>query len=337
MRPNVSKASACFTATATVVVLLQFCIVGAAQAQFDDGSSGASGSGAATSQKFGDPLVKKIKIGVKVKAVGGPCKGIVASMPVPIEWPEQKVVQGEEDLSHGVQHISYRNLEGGGAKQMVIAIPSLTSGEEAHAIVTFEITRRDILPPDDTSMYKECPKDKLPKNVLPYLGISPLIESTHPKIIAFAKEATADKADWEKVEAIYDAVRSKVKYQNGPIKGALRAITDGTGDCEEMTSLFIAACRATGIPARTVHVPDHCYPEFYLVDGSGKGTWFPCQAAGSRAFGGIPEHRPILQKGDNFHDPDRPNEKLHYVSDYLKGSKSKGSGEPQVQWVEEWQ
>ena len=66
-----------------------------------------------------------------------------------------------------------------------------------------------------------------------------------------------------------------------------------------MSSLFVAICRADGIPARLVRVPGHCYPEFYLLDRDGKGRWFPCQAAGTRAFGGMPDPRPILQKGDN--------------------------------------
>ena len=76
------------------------------------------------------------------------------------------------------------------------------------------------------------------------------------------------------------------------IEGARQALDDGFGDCEELTSLFVAMCRAVGIPARCVWVPGHCYPEFYLEDKEGKGHWFPCQAAGSPAFGGIPEKRP---------------------------------------------
>ena len=52
-----------------------------------------------------------------------------------------------------------------------------------------------------------------------------------------------------------------------------------------------------------VWVPGHCYPEFYLEDAEGRGHWIPCQAAGTRAFGSMPEHRPILQKGDNFRVP----------------------------------
>ena len=119
-----------------------------------------------------------------------------------------------------------------------------------------------------------------------------------------AKEIGADKEKaWDRVEAIYDWVREKVKYKNGPLKGALAALKDGTGDCEELSSLFIAICRAADIPARTVWVPGHCYPEFYLVDDKGAGHWFPCQSAGSREFGGITEIRPILQKGDNFRPP----------------------------------
>jgi hypothetical protein len=84
-----------------------------------------------------------------------------------------------------------------------------------------------------------------------------------------------------------------------------------------------------------VWVQGHCYPEFYLVDAKGKGYWFPCQAAGTRAFGGIPEHRPILQKGDNFRDPDRPKEPLRYVNEFVKGSAVKGGGKPRVEFVRE--
>ena len=102
----------------------------------------------------------------------------------------------------------------------------------------------------------------------------------------------------------------------------MAALKDKTGDCEELTSLFIALCRASDIPARTVWVPGHCYPEFYLEDDEGKGHWFPCQAAGSRAFGGIPEQKPILQKGDNFSVPENPREAA------VPGREPDGQGRP---------
>ncbi len=282
--------------------------------------------------KLDKALTKKIKIGVSITAVGGPVRGMVGTIPVPTEWPEQQVRIVDEDVTPSVRAITYRMLDAG-AKQMVISVPQLKTGEEAHAFITFEVTRHSLVPPDDTSIFHAPAKDKLPKELLGYLGISPYIETTHPKIVQLAKEVTAGKSGWEKVAAIYQATREKVEYKNGPLKGAIKALTDGTGDCEELTSLFVALCRASGIPARCVWVPEHCYPEFYLVDAAGNGYWFPCQAAGSEAFGGIPEHRPILQKGDNFRDPDRPKEKLRYVSEFLKGSAVKGGGQPRVQFV----
>ena len=115
----------------------------------------------------------------------------------------------------------------------------------------------------------------------------------------------------------------------------MAALRDGTGDCEEITSLFIAICRAAEIPARTVWVSGHCYPEFYLEDDKGKGHWFPCQSAGAREFGGITELRPILQKGDNFRPPKNSHERQRYMAEYLTGSPGPGGGKPQVKFIRE--
>lgn len=309
------KISACCR---SIGLILLFAVSTPAFAQFDTEKVDDKGV------KLDQSLTKKYKFGVSITASSaGPCIGVSATVPVPSDWPEQQVKVAGEDLSPQVRSITYRTIAGG-VKQMVINIPQVARGEEAHAFVTFEVTRHSLLPPADTSIFKEPTKDKLPRDMLIYLGTSPYIESNSPKIIKLAKEATEGKSGWEKVEAIYDMAREKVQYKNGDLKGALRALVDGTGDCEELTSLFVAMCRAVGIPARSVWVPEHCYAEFYLVDGEGKGYWFPCQAAGSRAFGGIPEHRPVLQKGDNFRDPDRPKERLRYVNVYLKVAKPQG-------------
>ncbi len=88
--------------------------------------------------------------------------------------------------------------------------------------------------------------------------------------------------------------------QGEKLDTCLEAIDKGTGDCNQLTSTFIAICRASRIPARTVRIPEHCYPEFYLLDAEGKGHWYPAEASGSEDFGGIGTTKPILQKGDNF-------------------------------------
>ncbi len=297
-----------------------------ARAQFDD-TTNTTASGVRLDDK---PVVVKIKVGMQVTAVGGPCRGIVGTVPVPTEWPEQQVRIDREEVTPNCK-IEYRKL-GATVRQMVVHVSLLQAGDIAKATVIFECTRHTILPPEDKSRYKIPAKlDDL--SVAQYLAPSPYIESTNDQIVRLAKEAAADKKDWDQVEALYDCVREHLTYKEGPLKGALKGLTDGNGDCEEFSSLFIAMCRSMKIPARTVWVPGHCYSEFYLVDDKGKGYWFPCQSAGMRAFGGILETRPILQKGDNFHDPDRPREHLRYVSEMLRGQMKKGDGKPTVTFI----
>jgi hypothetical protein len=297
----------------------------AARAQFLD-------SGTATGPNLGDVRTLKYKVGLVVTAEGGPCTDLYATLPVPDEWPEQKVRIVAEDVSPGVRNLRYRTLPGG-VKQMVVEIPELPAGRQARAVVTFQLERAAIVAPTDTSGLRI--PDKPDRALRAHLGASPYIETRDPKIMALAKAAGKGLEGWSKVEAIYDTVRAKVEYRNGELKGARRALADGWGDCEELTCLFIAMARAEGIPARTVWVEGHCYPEFHLVDEAGQGFWFPCQAAGTRAFGSMPDQLPILQKGDNFRDPDRPGKSMRYVAEFLKGATTKDAGDPRVVWIRE--
>ena len=176
-----------------------------------------------------------------------------------------------------------------------------------------------------------CPA-VLPPDLRPYLGVSPSIETTHVEIKRLAGEIAQEATtDWDKVKAIYDWVRANVRYEfDAELKGALTALRAGHGDCEELTSLFIALCRANGIPARSVWIPGHCYPEFYLQTPDGRGRWFPCQAAGAEEFGSMHEARPILQKGDNFRVPGEAAAK-RYVAETFRAQNAVAN--PRVEWV----
>jgi hypothetical protein len=253
----------------------------------------------------------------------------LATAPVPAEWPEQQVKIVDEVTTGGVKGLSYRTTQGG-LKQMVVEIPQLPPGQEAKALVTFEVTRRTLAAPADTQRFK-IPK-KVDRQLALSLGSSPYIESRHAKIIAAAKDAVPEAAsDWQKVEAIYDWVREHVAYKKGDLKGAARALIDKEGDSDELVSVFIAMCRAQKIPARTVFVLEHCYAEFYLEDDDGQGYWFPCQPAGARMFGAIDELRPILQKGDNYKNPENTRERLRYVREHFTAA-GRGS-QPKVEFV----
>ncbi len=305
-----------------IAITLSILSTAPAAAQFQRGTQGGT--------TLGESRTVRWQAGVELLAVGAPCRGLVGSVPVPIDWPEQRVRVVEEDVTPNAT-ISYRMVDDT-VRQMVVRIPFLPANEEARAVVTFEVQRSVLLPPTETSHFRIPENRDLDRQLRIYLGPSPLIESRHARIRALAREIGADaETAWERVEAIYDWVRENVEYEHGPIKGALAALRDGTGDCEEMTSLFIAICRAAGIPARSVWVPGHTYPEFYLVDDEGRGHWFPCQAAGSREFGGMTEFRPVLQKGDNFRPPHNPRDRQRYLAEHLTGT----GGRPKYRFIRE--
>jgi hypothetical protein len=159
----------------------------------------------------------------------------------------------------------------------------------------------------------------VPKECQAYMGAGPYIETEHFLIKKVAKEIRESQPAnaWEHVERIYDWVRDNIEYRNGPLRSTTQAMEDKAGDCEEMTGIFVAICRASNIPARCVWIPEHCYPEFYLEDEKGEGHWFPCQVAGDRQFGEMQEYRPILQKGDKFKVPEKKGQQ-RYVSEYFK-------------------
>ena len=283
-----------------------------------------------TNIRLGKPLSQRCRVGLVVRSQGGDCRGLYATIPVPSSWPEQEVKVIDEETTPHVRSIRYRQTDAG-VEQMLVSIPRLPNGQVARALVTYEITRYAILEPDDTSNFI-VPK-KLDLKIRRHLGVSPFIETRHGKIRSMANEIGENVDDaWGLVEALYDSVRDQVDLRNGKLKGAVSALKDGTGSHEDLTSLFIALCRASRIPARTVWVPGHCYPEFYLMDEDGNGYWIPCQIAGLRSFGSMPGQQPILQKGDNFKIPESK-KRLRFVPEFLTGKS--GGGKPRVTFVQD--
>jgi len=274
-------------------------------------------------------LTQRWQAGAVIQAMGGPCGGLFGTISVPTDWPEQQVKVVEEDISPSVRRVTYRKQAG--LKQMVFSIPQLPAGQTATALITFEITKSSVLAPENTERFV-IPRNA-PRDVRIYLGASPAIEVRNSSIRSKANEIVEGKETaWEKVEAIYDWVRENVNYKGGKLKGAVAALRDGSGNKHDLTSLFIALCRANKVPARTVWVPDHCYAEFYLMDEKGEGHWFPCQVAGTRDFGSMADHRPILQKGENIKVPEK-RERQRFVAEYLTGRAGRGSGSPDVKFV----
>src|SRR6185369_3884506 len=92
--------------------------------------------------RLGAESTSQWRFGVVVTAVGSPVSGIRATLPVPMDWPEQTVKKIAEDKSPGAD-VSFRTLEAApghpGVRQMGVWIPRLAAGEQASAVVTLEI------------------------------------------------------------------------------------------------------------------------------------------------------------------------------------------------------
>lgn len=267
------------------------------------------------------------KFGIKMTGTGQ-TRNVQVTFPLPVDWQDQNIkvlaVNGTENTKSG----RIKKL-GPDASQFFFKVPELTVGEVAEATVTIEIEKLASEPPANPDGFVFSKKNS--RKLRNYLTPSPFIESNDVRIKDIAEKIQIDDSlsAWEQVEVIYRWVRENIEYEfDTEIRSCLQALDAGHGDCEELSSLFIALCRARGIPARAVWIPEHTYPEFYLEDLEGTGHWFPCQAAGTYAFGYMPEARPILQKGDKFKVKGHPRP-LRYIQPTMQAY----GDAPQWEWL----
>lgn len=309
-------------------------------AQSPGGDSGADSGAAATDSSdpsagwnlsFDSPQTQNWKFGL-VLETPVTCVDVLSTFVVPTEWPEQKVTVLGNSIDRAVTNWTTRDLPGG-ARQVVLQMARVTSGSTVEMTFDIAVERSRILPPEQTDQLV-IPK-RPGRDLRLYMGNSPNIDTSNALIKRLARDLQQTEVanDWERVEQVYDHVREVVEYIEGPIRNASDALKDGKGDCEDMTSLFIALCRNIGIPARMVWIPDHCYPEFYLETPDGDGVWYPCQAAGTRQFGRMDEYRPVLQKGDRYRVPESKSQ-VRYVSEFFSCKRS-GKGNPKPKFVRE--
>src|SRR5215207_6727248 len=69
--------------------------------------------------------VSQWRFGVTVKAAGGALSGVRATLPVPMDWPEQTVKKIAEDKTSNIGSIRYEMLDAApkqpGVRQMVVS------------------------------------------------------------------------------------------------------------------------------------------------------------------------------------------------------------------------
>jgi transglutaminase superfamily protein len=98
------------------------------------------------------------------------------------------------------------------------------------------------------------PMKDLDKGVAKFLKPTPMAQSDAPAIVAAAKKIVGNETDSFKAAAkINQWVFKKVKKKGlAALSNAAAVLKLMEGDCSEHTVLFVALCRAAGIPARQV-------------------------------------------------------------------------------------
>ena len=244
----------------------------------------------------------RLRVGMRLTAADGAMQRAVATTAVPMEWSEQHVELGETEAPD--QRLVSTRRVGDTAEQMVLQLPQLGRGESVTCVRTYEVTRWT------QRMNREAAaKLQLPAatHARLYLQPSEGVESNHAEIRKLASETIADVTEpLSRVEALYAVTRERVRYVEGSFVGALKGLRAGQGDCEEMSCLFVALCRASGVPSRLVRGPGHAWAEFALGDSDGKLVWIPADAAKERELGVISQPVPIMHKGDRFVVPEFP-------------------------------
>lgn len=286
-----------------------------------------SESGRSPGVSYSHPRKNRWRVGVKIVGGSRSAKNLFITIPVPVEWPEQRVIVKDENIPPDIRSVEYRELNSG-VRQLVVSIDHLSAKQLIELSVVFDVTTFQINGPTETSEF-EIPT-RVPREVKEYLGVSPQISYRNARLRDSVSEIISQpETAWEKVEALFDWVRNNIEYHTDAATDTLTVFHNRSGSNEDRVGLFVAMCRAAKIPARMVWVEGAEYAEFYLVDSTGEGHWFPCQFATRGAFGSRVEPQVILQKGDNIKVPEKE-QRQKFCTEFVSGA---GNAKPVVKFI----
>ncbi len=213
-------------------------------------------------------------------------KVVRAWVPVPTNGDYQ-VISDEAIVADGATKAEMTEDELGN-KMAYIEWDASVDPAVRKADVSFHAVRTEALRPDLSAESGEIPADIAEK----YLGSSKMVATEDPAVVALAEEITAGKTTCvDKARAIYDWIYDNMERDNDVVGcgdgDVCRLITEDqrAGKCTDIGSVFIALCRASGVPANEMfgirmNADDitgnqHCWVEFY-APGIG---WVPVDIA----------------------------------------------------------
>jgi hypothetical protein len=192
---------------------------------------------------------------------------------------------------------------GDSAAQLQVFAPVIGRDQTLFAAVTGRVR-----------LFRHCPHysieqfphaQEVPKDVATAaLGNSPGIRC-ETRAVGILAEEISSRHDhpWDRARKFFDWVWANIEGVPGAYTSVQEALKYRRGDCEERAGVFVALCRAAGIPSRLVLVPNHCWAEFFLMDHEGQRHWIPAHTAAYDWFGWTGAHELVLQKGDRIRQP----------------------------------
>ena len=118
--------------------------------------------------QYTDPRTYRVKVGFRVKAAGGRPKGVTATGPIPIDWPEQEVRLVSEKITPGAN--IKQQVSPGQRATVTMQMASLAAGESAQFERVYEITRYRMkfqLPPEEMTLAKQTPSECATRSTAP--------------------------------------------------------------------------------------------------------------------------------------------------------------------------
>lgn len=276
-----------------------------------------------------EPVRETWRFGVVLKGGAEASRNILVTIPLPVDWPEQKVRVVAKEASPEISKLTVRDTQPN-FQQLVGVIPSLRPDQEVTLTYDLEVTMYRIAAPSNPEKWK-LPKSSM-KGLRNYLEPSPGISFRDAKLRAQVKELTKDKETaWDQVRALYEWVQTEVQPRGGDPADSLECFRERSGHPEDICGLFVAMCRAHKVPARMVWVIESQQAEFFLIDEEGQGRWFPVVFGGFTEFGSLTAPKLIEMKGDSFEVPEKK-EPQKYVFEHVVGE---AASRPKVRFIRE--
>jgi len=259
---------------------------------------------------FNNPVKYSVTYSVTISSTGFTPSDIRLYLPAPSAWDAQRDVVISEVMPQPTSQaaepdndnlILYWQLTNSPARSAQVVLTQkfdLTAYETNTSIDPAQLNAYDTSTPE----YQK------------YTSPEKYIESDDERIVALAEQiAGQEKNPYVLARLFYDHIIQTARYQKlgQGLNGALYLLTNGKGECGDYSSLFIALCRARGIPARPIvgywaisgNDQTHVWAEFFL-EGIG---WIPVDPTiGQQSpeyedyyFGNMDNQRIILSKGFN--------------------------------------